>query len=267
MQIMADPSTEQSYNPIRSLNRGMAVLQVINREGPVSLTQICNATELPYPTVFRIVHTLVESGFVEREPSRKRYRATLLVRTLSSGFHDDARLVKAARPHIVELTNKFAWPLSIATRVGNMMMVRDSTHSLTSLTFTNYAPGYTLPLAECSTGKVHLAFCDEAERGSIVQGLKMLDGGADRMGLLLLDDGSHLDEIRAQGYATQARNTYTSNPGKTSSIAVPVISDGVLQGSLALIFFSAGLRMTDAEEKFIENLKATAAAIGADLAQ
>ncbi len=32
--------------------------------------------------------------------------------------------------------------------------MRDSTHKMTALTFSNYYPGYTLPLAECASGKI-----------------------------------------------------------------------------------------------------------------
>ena len=134
---MASTKEDVRYAPIRSLVRGLEVLQTINREGSLTLTRICKLTGLPYPTVFRIMQTLIAEGFVESEPARKWYRPTILAKTLSSGFPEESRLVAVARPYIVELTEKFAWPISITTRVGNMMMVRDSTHSLTSLTLSN----------------------------------------------------------------------------------------------------------------------------------
>lgn len=251
--------------PIRALTRGLDVLRAVNRSGSVSMMQASRETGLPYPTVCRIMQTLQHEGLVEREPTRKRYRPTMLVRTLSQGYQEDNRLVHAARPHIVGLTRRVAWPISIATRVGNMMMVRDSTHSLTSLTLSNYAPGFTLPLAECSTGKVYLAYCDEAERESIRSGLRILEDAPDRLGLLLTENDAMISEIRRRGYATQLRNNYTSNPGKTSSIAVPIIHEGRLMGAMALIFFVVGMKMSDAERVYVGDLIQTAAAIGADL--
>jgi DNA-binding IclR family transcriptional regulator len=170
--------------PIRAVSRGVAVLQAVNRAGSISLMQTSRQTQIPYPTVCRIVQTLLHEGLIEKEPNRKRYRSTALVQSLSSGFQDDSRLVKVARPHIVELTKRVAWPISIATRVGNMMMVRDSTHSLTSLTLSNYAPGYTLPIAECSSGKVYLAYCSDEERESIRSGFRISEHAPDKLGLL-----------------------------------------------------------------------------------
>lgn len=254
------------YAPIRSLVRGLEVLQTVNREGSLTLTRICEITELPYPTVFRIMQTLIEAGYVECEPTRKWYRPTLLSKTLASGFPEESRLVAVARPYIVALTEKFAWPIAITTRVGNTMMVRDSTHSLTSLTLSNYAPGYTLPLAECSTGKAYLAFCSEEERRSIRKGFGLLEHPADRIGAMLMDGQSLFEEIRSQGYATQARNAYTSNPGKTSSIAVPITHGGAIYGAMAIIFFTVGVKMEKAIDAFVDDLKLTADRIGEEMA-
>lgn len=231
----------------------------------MSLTQISDETGIPYPTVRRIVDTLLHESLIEKEPNRKRYRPTALVQSLSSGFRDDSALVTVARPHIVELCRKVAWPISIATRVGNMMMVRDSTHSLTSLALSNYYPGYTLPIAECSTGKAYLAYCSEEERQAIRSGLKLLDSAADKLGLLLTQSESLVKQIREQGYATQVRNLYTANPGKTSSIAVPILSDDRIVGCMALLFFSKAMTMKEAEEKYVPELQSTARTIEASL--
>jgi len=251
--------------PIRAISRGLAVLQAVNRAGSISLMQTSRQTRIPYPTVCRIVQTLLHEGLIEKEPNRKRYRSTALVQSLSSGFQDDSKLVKAARPHIVELTKRVAWPISVATRVGNMMMVRDSTHSLTSLTLSNYAPGYTLPIAECSTGKAYLAYCSDEERESIRSGFRILEGAPDKLGLLLTENGAMIQDIRRKGYATQVRNIYTATPGKTSSIAVPIMHEDRIMGAMALIFFVAGMKMQEAERRYVPELLQTAKAISADL--
>lgn len=251
---------------VRAISRGLAVLQAVNRGGSITMMEICRGAGIPYPTACRIVQTLIDEGMIEREPARKRYRPTALVRTLSFGYQEDGDLVAVARPHIVALTNRLAWPVSVTTRVGPMMMVRDSTHRLTSLTLHNYFPGYTLPIIECSTGKAYLAFCDEDERVGVLQGLRHLDGPAERMALLLTSSERMLADIRARGFATQARNAYTATPGKTSSIAVPLFLHDRVIGAAALIFFASAVSMADAEGRFVAELQATARAISADLA-
>jgi IclR family mhp operon transcriptional activator len=261
----ADDAAAEKDGTVRAIARGLRVLQAINRGGSITMMQICRQAAIPYPTACRVIDTLIKEGMVEREPARKRYRATAMVRTLSAGFQDEDALVAAARPHIVALTQRHGWPISLATRVGHMMMLRDSTHRLTSLTFNNYAPGYTLPIIECSTGKAYLAFCSEEERRGILTGLRQFDGAPERMATLILHDNSLLSSIRVKGYATQARNSYTAVPGKTSSIAVPVLKDGEVKGAMALVFFAVSMPMAQAETRFVDDLKQTAELIGRDL--
>mgnify|MGYP005858260427 CR=1 FL=1 len=254
--------------PIRSISRGLAVLAAVNRDGPISMMGISRAAEVPYPTACRIIQTLLHEGLVEKEPARKRYRVTSLVHTLSTGYQEEDQLVSAARSQIEDLCHAVGWPISIATRVGTRMMVRDSTHKMTSLTFSHYYPGYTLPIAECATGKVHLAFCDKEERAAILEGLKAIETDSSQMGLVLMGDDFMLNKIRREGYALQIRNVYNADPGKTSSIAVPLLGPGDrFIGSLALIFFASAMKGDEAVEKYLEPMQKTVKAIRDSLAE
>ncbi len=250
---------------VRAISRGLAVLQAVNRGGSITMMDVCRTAQIPYATACRIVQTLIDEGMIEREPARKRYRPTALVRTLSVGYQEEGRLVEVSRPHLVALTKKLGWPVSISSRVGPLMMVRDSTHKLTSLTLHNYAPGYTLPIIECSSGKAYLAFCDEQERRGVLDGMRHLDGPAERMAVLLTSNEKMLNDIRDRGYATQARNTYTATPGKTSSLAVPVFQGDRVIGALALIFFASAVSMANAEARYVDDLQAAATKISAAL--
>lgn len=261
----AEPPGSDRDGNVRAIARGLAVLQVINRGGSVTMMQISRGANIPYPTAVRIVDTLIAEGMVEREPARKRYRATALVRTLASGYRDADDLVAVARPIIVELTRRLLWPVSVSTRVGGMMMVQDSTHQLTSLTLHNYAPGFTLPLVECASGKAWLAFAEPEELAMVLAGLGQSDGPAERMGRLILADDALFRRIRAQGYATQARNHWTATPGKTSSIAAPIFRRGRVAGALSLVFFAAAMPMREAEARYAEPLKEAARRLSADL--
>jgi len=150
----------------------------------------------------------------------------------------------------------------LATRVGTRMIVRDTTHKLTSLTFSNYFPGFTLPIAECATGKAYLAFCEKEEREAIIDGWQKIDNETAQRGLLLVGDDAVLGRIRREGYALQLRNVYNAEPGKTSSLAVPVFGkDNVLAGSLAVIYFASAMKADEAVKMFAEPLKETAKCI------
>jgi len=246
--------------PIRSVSRAIAVLQAVNRFGSITMMEIARASDVPYPTACRIMQTLLYEGLVEREDGRKRYRPTALVQTLSQGYQGHGELVQAVHPHIAALTKEIGWPISLSTHVGNSMLLRDSTHSLTSLCFNEYHPGFAMPILDCAAGLVHLAFCSEAERQTILGHLEVMDEGEHHNALQMTREGM-LEAIAQAGYAARDSNRFTLNPGKTSSIAVPLMVDGEIAGALTVAFFASAVTMADATRTLLPRLQKCASAI------
>ncbi len=229
------------------------------------MMDIAHASQVPYPTACRIVQTLMFEGMLEREPGRKRYRPTALVQTLANGFQEYSRLVAVARPHIEEFTRKALWPVLVTSRVGNTMMVRDSTQNLTSLSFTNYPPGHTFPLLECASGRVFMAFSTPEERATILEGLREVDNGVDPHTFALFEAGYLVEEIRQKGVAARGNNRFTGNLGKTSSIAAPIFQNGKICGALTMVFFTSAMKVSTATDRFADVLIQTAHLISAEL--
>ena len=250
--------------PIRSITRSISALKAINRHGSLSMMEIARAADVPYPTACRIVQTLIYEGLIEQEPARKRYRPTALVQTLATGYQLDDELVHIARPHIVALTAKVGWPVSIAIRVGREMMLRDSTHANSALTFEHYYPGFTLPILDSASGKVSMAFAPDEEREMILRFMRVSQE-IDPNYLATAEVSLNVDRIRADGYAVQGRNHFNLTPGKTSSIAVPIFKNGKFEAAMTMVIFVAAMRLTDALEAYLDELKDTAAAISHEL--
>jgi len=251
--------------PIRALSRGLAVLQAINRGGSLTLMQIARASQVPYPTASRLVHSLMHEGLIEQEPDRKRYRPTALVQTLSNGFQGDGILIQAARPHIIDLTRRVGWPITLSTRVGHSMVIRDSTHSITALTFNTYHPGYSMPILEAAAGHATLAYMSDEDREQLLESMKLLPK-IESPGILEMFQKEELaSRIRTEGYAARMFNQFTANPGKTSSIAVPILRDAEVVGALTLAFFVRAAKMDQAEASFVRPLQETATNIAQSL--
>ncbi|MET0245890.1 MAG: IclR family transcriptional regulator C-terminal domain-containing protein, partial [Sphingomonas sp.] len=81
----------------------------------------------------------------------------------------------------------------------------------------------------------------------------------------MIEEESLLDDVRQQGFATRGNNHFTRNPGKTSSIAVPIFEHGRVAGALTLAFFSSAIRMDEAVKQFAESLRNTGLAITTEL--
>ena len=254
----------QREGAVRAIGRGLAVLRAINQHSSLDMTSIAKVTSLPYPTACRIVETLIDEGMVEREPGRKFYRPTCLVRTLSHGFGAGDDLAAASRTAIEDVTRSILWPLAVCSRVGSTMMIRAASHRLSPKTLTIYHPGYTFPISGCCAGLTYLAFCLADERRAILTGLEQSGefcSAYARRALTL-----KLDDIRRRGFASVERCQNNANPGKTSALAAPVIVDGECRGTLTLTVFASAMSIAEAIEQFSGTLLATTAIITDKLA-
>lgn len=249
--------------PIRSVSRSLAVLQAINSAGSMSIIEIARAVKVPYATGARLVLTLVHEGMIEKEPGRKSYRPTILVKSLASGYNDHSQLGAVARPHIVALTKKHGWPVAVSTRFGMNMIVRESTHTISPYTLSTYYPGFVYPLLQSAAGLVYLAFSSEHDRALSRDELGTADD-LDHNALGFTSEAA-LDEIRAQGFATKGRNRFTVPEGKNSAIAAPIFQNGELCGALALIFLASSTPMKKAIEVCAQDVVDAAKAVGQDL--
>ena len=211
--------------------------------------------KLPYPTAFRIVQTLIHEGLVEQEPVRKRYRPTALVQSLANGYNAQTRIAEIAREHMSDFTREMGWPVFISVRVGTQMVVRDSTHAETSLTFDLCHPGSTVPLLTSATGHALLSTIPEEELDQIVGWITRERPDASEVEIESLRDV--LAMVRAKGFAAKPCASST----RTSSIAVPIVTDGQAEAVLTLTYFSAAMKQQTAVERYAQRLHDTAALI------
>ncbi len=251
---------------MRSVGRAIAILQAINRAGTLTMRDIAREAALPYPTAYRIVRTLFQEGLIEREAGKKTYRPTALVLSLSSGFQGHNWLALIARPHAVALTEKVSWPVSVTTPVGDRMVIRESTHALTPMTYNLYDPGYALPMLESASGRAWIAFSPPDSRLSLLRMLRANPENAYNETLLSFESGQLTAKIRREGYARKGQNKTTKNPGKTSSIAVPIFENGTICAALALAYFSSTMTTYGAARKYLSEMRRTADAIVTELA-
>lgn len=261
---MDDNEQSNAGIPIRSVSRAFQVLQIINQLGNPTIMEVKEASKLPYPTVFRMIMTLQHDGLIECEPSRKRYRPTELVWSLVTGFQQEDLLVARSREHLVRLTSELHWPVALSVRVGDRMIIKDSTHTLTTQTFNNYYPGYMLPILDSAAGKCFVAFCPDEERRNIFASIEKYGDENSHWWLNIVNNDDYLGTIRQQGFATHARSAPTSG-GRTAAIAVPIMIKDSVKACLVLVFFHSAMDMARAAESFYEPLRRTADDITASL--
>ena len=248
----------ESTRPIRALMRGLQALTVLNRRGDATVSEIAQEIRLPRTTVYRILQTLCESGFVFRDASDERYRLTILVRGLSAGFDDEEWVALVAKPLLRDLGEQVVWPVHLATPSGTQLLVRQATDQRSPFAIERLPAGSQLPLLASSAGRTYLAHCSTAEREVLFEAMARSAREEDRAARSRAEVQKALEDIRAQGYGLMTRSRRLADEVNLS-VAVKV-HDRAL-AVLTVRFLTSALPARTALERFLPRLQQCAAKI------
>lgn len=247
--------TEESgqYKQVRGLSRGLALLQLLNRaHGGAKIRDLAQWSGIHRTTVRRILETLVAEGYVRRSPSDDSYQLTINVRQLSDGFQDAQWISQLAAPLLGRLLQKVIWPTDICTLDGDAMVIRETTHRFSKLSFHRDMVGRRLPLLMTATGRAYISYCPEDERHEI---LTRLQQQGDRQGRYANDEDyvrRVLRQTREQGYG--ANNQDWGDEGNIAAIARPIMRGDEVLGCLNLVYIAKAMSTEKAAKKYLTKM-------------
>jgi IclR family mhp operon transcriptional activator len=249
----------ESTRPIRALMRGLDALTVLNLRDGATVSEVAHEIRLPRTTVYRILETLCNAGFVIRDASDDRYRLTIMVRALSGGFDDEAWVTQIAKPYIEDLCREIVWPVSIATLLGTTMIVRETTDHASPLAIERYSAGFRAPLLTTATGRAYLSFCPVSQRETLIDILARSTKEEDKLARAPRADLNRmLADIKSQGYAVTSR---ARRLVEEISVSVPVLPEDRVLACLTVRFASSAVPLKAGLERFLPKLRQCAARI------
>ena len=105
--------------PIQVIDRMSSLLDAVARyPEPVSLKILAAETGLHSSTAFRILDSMVENGFVERDATRKYQLGHKLLR-LGSRVHAQSDLRQTAQPVMARLRDELGETVNLTLREGD----------------------------------------------------------------------------------------------------------------------------------------------------
>ena len=222
-----------SFSSVRSIERTFSILALMNRRPISRVKELADALGLAPPTVVRVLETLVELGYVQKQGRRTGYTLTEKVRELSAGYHGFPTFVDRAKPILLELTRAALWPAALSTLEGTSMVVRLSTIADSPLAHTHSTLQKRLDLLTRAHGRAYLAFCSAAERRRLFN--EMYEAQ------ITWHSGAEIEEkmsgilnlVRKQGYAER---DHEIDP-QTTTIAMPVCHHGKVAAVIGMTYF------------------------------
>lgn len=237
--------------PIEPIRRGFAILEALSQRPHGTITVLAEETDLPRPTVVRLLNTLVLLGYVTRVSRHVGYRLTDRVLGLAQGIRFIDHFVDAAAPHMQRFTRAHGWPLYLATISHRALTIRYSTAAESPMAFERLALQRRSPMLSGAVGRAWLAFCSDEERRTM-----LLELGVRSDAHL----AAALARIRRDGhaFAVQAR------PGRLQGIAVPIRGRDRVLGCVSMRFTRSAMSEAEAGARFGPLLGALARDIAGD---
>ena len=231
-----------SVKSVRSLERGLDVLQALQSGHGMGLKALHEITSLPKATLLRILRTLMERNLIWRRMADGAYLPSSRPAARGPGLDDEGRLVEIASPVMARLCETVNWPSVLAVRRGGRMEVIETNRPRSYLPHIPIGPvGARVNMLLTSTGRAYFAFCSQGEREEILRLLEASDDAFDAFARDPAWVARTVAQTQAQGYgrrdplfAGEAHGSTGFPDDGRNSIAVPVIVSGQVVGALNL---------------------------------
>ena len=242
--VIADAKFQKSDDPlfVTSLARGLAILQSLGTsDKALTMTQIAKLLKLPQPTVWRLCHTMIELGYLERT-DENRVRPGLALLGLGYAALSQRPLSELARPGMEMIAKQFPGAVSLGIRQDLEMLYIHRVEG-GAIVFAGLRTGSRVSLLASAIGWGYVAGLPKKERSVLLASAKQsMPKEYSRVSSAL--------EVAINDYPIKGLivNTGVLHP-EINAIAVPV---GIL-GSTPMASLSFGGPRSKFSVKILEN--------------
>lgn len=249
---------------LRGLERGLQVLDALNLSSGMTLRELHCNTNLPKPTLLRILATLEAHGYVRRRIADGVWRRSA---RLSETGSLQGLLLDVGSSILDDLCQRLRWPSDLAVYDEGSMMIIETTRKKSPYFINWTGVGYRIPMLQTGLGRAWLSFCSNEERETILSDLRGSSSPFDRAAnnSQLIDQ--LISDTRAQGYGTRVQGFTLRKIGeeKTDGFAVPVIARDRIVGCMNVTWLTSALDQRTAISRYLEEVQAAAGRIGNEI--
>ncbi len=240
-----------------TLAKGLGVLEALAEVEDAGLTELARRVDVSSPTLFRILATLVGSGYVHKAAD-SRYRLTLKSWELGARVVGRLAIRNVALPRMEQLVQEINESPHLAVLQGSGVVIVEKAECHQPVRVDTFV-GQRAPAFCSATGKAILAYETATRLDAILE--DSTERFTERTLYQRADIERELASVRLLGYAVN-RGEWRQG---VSAVAVPLRDrDGQVAASLSLTLPTE--RFTDeALTRFVPALTRTAALISVDL--
>ncbi|CAB3962189.1 MULTISPECIES: IclR family transcriptional regulator [Burkholderia] len=240
---------------ISSVARGFQVLEAFTPANSVpTLTALHRLTGLPVATVQRIVDTLMECGYVEKDARHKTFRLTVKTLDMLFNFQMSNRVIKTIWPRLVQLRDDCGQRCSFCILAGADIVHLLHVQSYPHADFHTVYVGRRLPALSTSGGRAILSTLDNDRLQAV-----LAQSAPKPLTPFTITDKSELQQIivdaREKGYAFTDQQSVMFD----LNVATPIVdSDGHVLGAMVVSGSKRDWTVERMEEEIVPRLVAYA---------
>ncbi|PWU25167.1 MAG: IclR family transcriptional regulator [Candidatus Rokuibacteriota bacterium] len=249
----------------QSLERGLAILSTFQPGRPLlGVSELSREMGLSRSTAHRYIITLARLGYLQQDPSTRKYR--LGPRVLDLGFSaiNSMELREISAPHLQQLSDSTGHTVNMAILDGTDIVYiercRSASRGQREIDL-NLHVGSRLPAYCTSMGKVLLAYLPEPARRELLDGIELVQRGPNTL-IAMAELVAELERVREAGLAVNNEELAFG----LRSIAAPVRgSTREIVAAINLAVHRSWGSLEDLVERLSPTLRHAAAEISARL--
>lgn len=234
-------ATAEKNENVRAVGRALEILLAFSEDVPeLSAGELLKRVDLSRPTLYRLIYTLQEHGFVVSVGEPQRFRLGPSVAKLAHVWNATLDLSTLAEPVLRRIWEQTKETVALFVAQGNLRLCVAELPSPQPLNFKR-GVGYTERIVLGATGRAILAYMEPTpeQLRSYVQGTQVD----------LKDLEAELAATRKRGYSTSRSELISGAVG----VSVPFFGrDAQVAGSIGV--FGPEVRLDTARQKEIANL-------------
>lgn len=226
---------------IRALDRALHIVETLARQESCSLADLHRLTELPKPTLLRLLKSLVARGYVRQSVIDGRYSASIILPD-TTGHEvrpELVRLAELAMPHVVAMTRAIGWPSDLYFKDSHHMTLVDTTRPISPFHVPLQDRNARLNFFGSGTGLACLSVLPDAQIKALFNNTAPeMIWRPERFGLTWRRLQSVLEQARSNGYASRLSTAAGTNRRSDGmrSIAVALTGKNGPIGAINLLW-------------------------------
>ncbi len=252
---------------MRSLARGLEVLDFIARSDGATFSDVCLATGLPKSVVHRIVAELLSSGHVWRGHAEPKYFASGAMAIVPKGASAQALKRSAVEP-LDRLVEEVRWPSDLFVRQGSTMTLIDTTRPKSPYALKWSRIGRRVPILLSSVGRAALSAMSESEREKIYADLRRRGEWRRQLRRCSAPLEEIVQQTAARGYGVREPRFDGEQLERSGifSMAAPIVVRDSVIGALNIWWPASADRAVRFPKRYNDALQHAVATIGENMA-